>query len=103
MSSGIQGNEGIPEVRGIRIDFTAAPLLGFHTIEHRRRLQSQGPQGIYPIPIYRVRFFGGTADTIDAGEDIGYLKPDHFTVLYDLADDIGKMLWKMIDSLKDHS
>jgi four helix bundle protein len=33
-------------------------------------------------------------------KDIGYLKTDHFAILYELADEIGKMLWKLIDSLR---
>jgi four helix bundle protein len=32
--------------------------------------------------------------------DIGYLQTNHFTTLYELADEVGKMLWRMIDSLK---
>jgi len=33
-------------------------------------------------------------------KDIGYLQTDHFDTLYALADEIGKMLWKMIGSLR---
>jgi four helix bundle protein len=36
-------------------------------------------------------------------KDIGYLPSDHFAKLYEGADEVGKMLWKMIDSLKASS
>jgi four helix bundle protein len=33
-------------------------------------------------------------------KDISYLGKEDFSVLYELADEIGKMLWKMIDTLR---
>jgi four helix bundle protein len=36
-------------------------------------------------------------------KDIGYLPEKDFTVLYGLSDEVGRMLWKMIDSLKEHN